>query len=98
MTTPITDHDPGDESNHQDVPTTPEYREIVGLHGIEAVVPSSGKWMKNQPPWSTPQEFRREMAAMSQLLNQCPNDPNETPRQEKPFPDKQRQIHKEGAD
>lgn len=66
MTTPITDHDPGDESNHQDVPTTPEYREIVGLHGIEAVVPSTGAWIHNTP--------------------------------HNPVPDKEPQIHREGAD
>ena len=94
MTTPITDHDPGDESNHQDI----QYREIVGLHGIESVVPSSGSWMNNQPPWSSPQEFRREMAAMGHLLDQYPNDPNETPHHQSTFPDKQPQIHKEGAD
>ena len=69
MTTPITLHAAGDESNHPDIP----YREIVGLHGIESVVPSSGAW-----------------------INTTPHTNKEEPHNT--FPDKQPQIHKEGAD
>lgn len=80
MTTPITDHDPGDESNHQEPPEFPGYREIVGLHGIESVVPSSGSWM---------QEQRRI------IVDDHDNTPTRHPYT---YPDKQPQIHKEGAD
>ena len=76
MTTPITLHDAGDESNHQDI----QYREIVGLHGIESVVPSSGSWIADDHKDPPTFDKTSAIAATSAFL------------------DKQRQIHKEGAD